>query len=562
MRFNPTFPLLLTAGLLLAAGCTTPTTAPTGPTSADGTATAPTASTLKVDRLVFAVTPPSYQTNDIRHLGTPDEWYMDPMYESLIGIDAKTGKFAGVLASEWKLDATENAIRYTLRKGVQFHKGNSELTAKDIVWRLQEKLKEEEAAARSSISGYWKQNLKEVQVVSDYEVNVLLKGPSGLAIDYSSDQLGGASVWSSQHQQKLGVPTFQTEALAGTGPYQFDQHVQGQYIRFSRVPYKHWREDVEFPAFEFRFIKESSTRLAGLLAGEVHLADIPEDLQRQALNQGMKTLQGQVPALRVFGNFMCCQFKDPKDPSQGVIDPSSPMMDVRVRKALSKAVNFNDLNRAFFGGKGEVMVNNPLHPIRPGWDKTWETRWQEEYGYDQAAARNLLTQAGYSPSNPLKINLAVRPINGVPAAEDLAETLGGYWRQVGIDVAQRQVDPTQYQAQTIGLQLFNDFALNATSANAWTGIFNYGSSLLHRSPGPEQADVDELLNRIRNTMDLEQHDGLWRQAGEKLFTAHHFLPLFWLPTTVTYNPRVVSDYTFPGSISGSWTHTYNIRAAK
>ena len=87
--------------------------------------------------------------------------------------------------------------------------------------------------------------------------------------------------------------------------------------------------------------------------------------------------------------------------------------------------------------------------------------------------------------------------SAVPWIVQLAETLGGYWRQVGIEVAQRQVDPTQYQAQTIGLQLFNDFALNATSANAWTGIFNYGSSLLHRSPGPEQADVDELLNRIR-----------------------------------------------------------------
>ena len=82
------------------------------PRQAGGAPAASTATALKVDRLVFAVTPPSYQTNDIRHLGTPDEWYMDPMYESLIGIGAvvlnhaKIGKNclvgAGSLVTEGK----------------------------------------------------------------------------------------------------------------------------------------------------------------------------------------------------------------------------------------------------------------------------------------------------------------------------------------------------------------------------------------------------------------------------------------------------------------------------
>jgi peptide/nickel transport system substrate-binding protein len=261
-------------------------------------------------------------------------------------------------------------------------------------------------------------------------------------------------------------------------------------------------------------------------------------------------------------SFLCCQFKDVKDPSQGYIDPSSPLTDVRVRRALVKAINYDDLNKGLFGGKGSRMVNNPLHPSRPGWDPSWETRWQEQYGYDQAAARRLLTEAGYSASNPLKVNLPTRSAPGIQSAEDVSEAIAAYWRAVGIEVAIRAVEPGQFSQQSNNLQLFNDVVVQATSAKAWTGIFNYGSSLLHRSPGPEQADVDAILDRMRNTSDVEAHTPMWKEIGEKLFVAHHFIPLFWLPTTATYNPKYVSDYLFPGSISGNWTHVENIKAAK
>lgn len=551
--------LLTTATLALSVACAgaQPTPAP----ATGGQASAPAAP--KIDRLVFAVQAPAIEYFDIRHLNTPNQWAMDPMYESLIGIDPNTGKFTPVLASEWKLDTVNNNVRYKLRQGVKFHKDNGEFTAKDVVIKMREKVRDEPAAAPFSISAYWRQMLKEVEVVNDYEVVYHLKGPSGLLMDSSSDQVGGASMFSSVHLEKVGVPTTIThEPLAGTAPYQFDSRQQSQYIRFSKVPYKHWRTDAEFPGFEFRWIKEASTRMAGLLAGEVHMTDIPDDLIREAEKQGYKTVQGRVPALRTFMSFLCCQFKDVKDPSQGYIDPSSPLTDLRVRRALAKAINYDDLNKGLFGGKGTRMVNNPLHPTRPGWDSSWETRWQEQYGYDQAAARRLLAEAGYSASIPLKVNLPTRSAPGIQSAEDVSEAIAGYWRAAGIDIAIRAVEPGQFSQQSNSLQLFNDVVVQATSANAWTGIFNYGSSLLHRSPGPEQADVDAILDRMRNTSDVEAHTPMWREIGEKLFAAHHFVPLFWLPTTATYNPKYVSDYLFPGSISGNWTHIENIKAAK
>ncbi len=552
--------VLSTSALLTACASPQPAAAPAPSGASTATESAPAAP--KVSRLVFAMTAPAFETNDIRHLGTPDEWHMDPQYESMIAVDPNTGKYIGLLASEWSLDLKNNDMRYKLRKGVQFHKGYGEFTAKDVVVKMREKVRDEPAAKRSSISAFWTGILKDVEVVNDYEVVYHLKQPSGLVVDYASDQQGGASIWSGAHFEKIGVPDFTMESLAGTAPYQYDSRAQGQYIRFTKVSYKHWRVDAEFPAFEFRFVKEASTRLAGLLAGEIHMTDIPNDLAKQAEAQGFKSVQGKVPALRAFVSFMCCQWKNPKDVSQGYIDLTSPLQDVRVRKALSKAINYDELNKGLFGGKGERMVNNPLHPVRPGWDPAWEKRWPDEYGYDTTAAKALLAQAGYTTASPLKVNFAVRPVNGVAGAEDVADTLGGYWRAIGVDVNLHTVDAVQYSANSIALQVQNDIAIASTSSNAWTGVFNYGSSLLHRSMGPEQPEVDVLMDKIRNTMDIEAQTPLWHDIGEALFTAHHFIPLFWVPTTAVVNPKIVAGYVFPGSISGSWTHVENIKAAK
>lgn len=88
------------------------------------------------------------------------------------------------------------------------------------------------------------------------------------------------------------------------------------------------------------------------------------------------------------------------DASKGWLNPDSPLIDVKVRRALSKAIDRDAVNKAFFGGEGKPQFNSHFGPSRQGWDPSWERRFQEEYGYDQAAARRLLAEAGYGPSKP------------------------------------------------------------------------------------------------------------------------------------------------------------------
>jgi hypothetical protein len=39
------------------------------------------------------------------------------------------------------------------------------------------------------------------------------------------------------------------------------------------------------------------------------------------------------------------------------------------------------------------------------------------------------------------------------------------------------------------------------------------------------------------------------------------IPLFWLFVEATVNPRFIADYTFPGTITGFFTHLEYIKLA-
>jgi hypothetical protein len=67
---------------------------------------------------------------------------------------------------------------------------------------------------------------------------------------------------------------------------------------------------------------------------------------------------------------------------------------------------------------------------------------------------------------------------------------------------------------------------------------------------------------LAQTLEASLQEDMLRQIGEIAFTSYQDIPLFWLPPEAMFNPEFVSDYVFPGSVTGTWTHLENIRAAK
>ena len=144
----------------------------------------------------------------------------------------------------------------------------------------------------------------------------------------------------------------------------------------------------------------------------------------------MKIMAGKVVGTRTWGNWVCCARTDD---GKYYRDNSSPLLNVKVRQALNKAIDRDGLHKAFFK-KGERMYINHMHQTWPGWDAKWEKEWSDLYGYDPEAAKKLLTEAGYGPNNPLETNVAIRPSTVIPNNPDVTEAIGNYWRAIGVKV--------------------------------------------------------------------------------------------------------------------------------
>ena len=558
MRVRIIQPRLIVAAALLTSTLAAACQAPAPPAATGATAKPAATVAPRTDRLVMSITAPSPEGNSVRDLTPTIMWQVRPMYEYLIGIDPATGKLVPQLATEWTLEPNGMSYRFKLRRGVQFHDNFGEFTAKDVVFTWQNVTSPE---AQYSDSAVYRAMITNIDVVNDYEVVFHLGQNAPFFLYWVSQGQSGFEIRSKASWDANGNPTMQGKPMAGTGPYQFKERQAGQFIRYERVPFQHWRVQPEFKEFEFRFQAEPSTRLAALLKGEAHVAGLPQDLLAQAQQQNMKVVQGAALGPRIFLNLACCFVQDVQK-LEGWVYPDSPLMDVRVRKALQKAIDLDQLNRAFFSGKGKPMAQTHMHANSPGWNPAWEQEFKEEYGYDPAAARQLLTEAGYGPSKPLRTNLYVINLPQFPGSADVVEAIAGFWRAVGVEPQLVQMDQAQITARSRQIGFSNDIFVSGTSSVEFIGTSAYWTSVEPRGNGYEDPTLDSLFLKLRSEMDETRRNALWTELGNHAFKMHPSINLFWVPAEVAINPAYVGEYTFPGNITGTWTHMEYIKAAK
>jgi len=549
-----------------AAAATGDSSSPSAPVAADAPAQ-PSGGTSpvmvvepKVDRVVIAFPAPSSEGNDSNFdFSSPPSVQLRPMYEYLVGVNSVNGGFDPQLATEWNIEPDGLGIRYQLRQGVQFQGGWGEFTAKDVehvLWSISR------ADSLHGLRGTFARDVSEIQIINDYEVVFRLNGANPTVFNGISQLIGGMEIQSKAMYDAVGQPTLADVPIAGTGAYQFKERSQGSFVRFERGSGSHWRHSPDFPELELRWSSEASTRLAALLAGEVHLTTIIPDQEAQAKGQGMKLAKGNVPGFRTFFNFQGSWWNTHGDETSGRKFPDSPLLDQKVRQALSKAIDRDALNTAFFKGEADAMVNNHFHVTRPGWDASWETRFDDQYGYDPAAAKALLAEAGYNSSNPLETNIHSINLSTYAGSLDMIEAVQGFYREIGVEAKLVVMDGASRNAQARAHEFDNHISLVSTASDIFLAGRVYMSSSHPTSGNHQEPAINVLRLEAASTLVASVQAAALKQMGELAFSMNASIPLYWLPIQIAYSPDVVSDYVFAGNISGSWTHLYNIKAAQ
>src|SRR5215471_14357266 len=298
-------------------------------------------SEAQVRRLVFASAGLN-ESNRFWTIPRPSHLQYDPFLETLLDVDPETGAYTPRLAEKWESSPDMKEWTFYLRKGVQFHFGYGEFTARDVVHSHALMIGPD---AIATLTGFWR-GVEEIKVINDYQVVFRMKQPAATML-YAASRCGDLRIVSKAQWDKEGLEGFEKRP-AGTGSYRYVTREVGQFIRFERVE-NHWAgERPAFPELEIRFVPEDTTRLATLLNGEAHVVDLPRELQPEALNRGMTILSSKLATdweTIYFGG----QFYIPGDPKYKA---DMPWTNRRVRQAMNMAVNRKELRDTIFRGKG------------------------------------------------------------------------------------------------------------------------------------------------------------------------------------------------------------------
>lgn len=299
-------------------------------------------------------------------------------------------------------------IEFELKRGVKFHNGE-ELTADDVVFTFERILTEDIGARRR---GFVKQ-VDSVEKLGDYTVRFNLKSPWPVFLQ----MLVHNQIVPQDYLTEVGDEEFARNPV-GAGPFKFAEGKLDEQIILERFDGyyggAHHLAPIGPPYLErviFRMVPDTATRVAALLAGELHIIQsVPPHMVPQLIDDPelvVKTTSGTRPKLM----------------DLNVTSP--PFDDRRVRQALNYAVDAETILAQVAGGYGAILPG-PLSP-----ENLYADPDLVPYGYDPDLAVSLLEEAGYQPEDLAFVIDAYGPY------VELAEAVAGQLGSLGMDVSVR-----------------------------------------------------------------------------------------------------------------------------
>ena len=510
----------------------TPTAMPTAaPTPMPTVAATPEPQPV-VSRLRIAQVPPSTQSTMTHVSSYAGSGPLRGLYEPLIGVDVDTGGYTpDRLATEWSLSSDGMDWTFKLREGVPFHNG-VEFTAKDIVRTWEVYSAASSATTGASFFRNWLGDDKEnFEIVNDYEIIWHLVKPEGGLRPWLSDLLMFLII-SDDYWQEKGEEGYLDDPV-GTGPFRFVELEFNSHILHERVD-NHWRKTPEVQELQFLYVPEPANRQAMLLAEEAHIADLPRILFASAREKGLEIVQSTQAGsyiLITYGG----QYYDTPEGLEDIFDPTEPQLKLDVRRAMSLAINRQQINDVFFEGVLEPQTIHALHPREDPWIPG---RWPPD-PYDPEEAKRLLAGAGYP--NGFDITLVVSPSSSVPELPDIAETITNYWNNVGLNADLEVVESSYTVAR--------ERKLAGKAALGNTGLVSYelqmplnlklqkGQSHYH-----DKKELDALARKLETTIDPDARIKAAQEIADYLYANYVTLPLFFVTTAVVIDPNVVEEY--------------------
>lgn len=424
-----------------------------------------------------------------------------------------------------------------LKPNIKFHDGTT-LTASDVKYSFERMFKPETGGkstymydlikgAKEMLAGTATE-LEGLTVEDDTHFTFVLTNPmvtfvNNLGINY-------ADIFPKDACEKAGKSWGTGTNCIGTGKYKVVSNDDTTEVVLARFDDYHDGK----PALDevrFQFVDDLNTKMMSFKNGDVDYCDLDaSQLQQYKSDPAVKDLITQYPTLGV--QFVNLNLSSEK------------LQDVRVRKALSLAINRDELIQSIVGGAGTVP-SGWLAPQTPGHDPN-----APAFEYDPEKAKALLAEAGVTN---LELSAKVRAnINQkqLVAVQD-------YWSKIGVKLTVETEDngvwAQDWADGSLEITAVGWFPLYADADNHMYTYF-YSENAKGKSSFYNNPEFDALVSQARVEQDKQKRADLYRQADDILTRQDYAtLPLYY-----PKNQFVAKDYVQNAKVGNLIYHMMDV----
>jgi len=424
-------------------------------------------------------------------------------YDALVYRDPKTLEFKPLLSTGWR-QVDDRTLEFDIREGVKFHDGTV-LTADDVTYTINFAVRPESKVFNQFFIAW----IEGAKTVAANKVQITAKAVAPMALQY----LTGLPIYPAKYYQQVGKEGMAAKPV-GTGPY-IARALPNNSFEFKRNPDYFADSPKGKPPIGrmvYKTIPDVSTQVAELLTGGLDWAyHVPNDQAEQ-----LKTN----PRLKVVNEESYRVAYLTLD-AAGKSNPSTPMRDVRVRRAISHAIDREAIAKNLVGGASRV-IHSACYPKQFGCiDDVMR------FAYDPAKAKALLAEAGYADGFAVEI-YGYR-------SRQIAEAIIGNLRAVGIRgnlnwlqypavVEKRRSNQAPMIVDDWGSASFNDVAaIVPVFFNG--GIDDYSMD----------AEVTKLVDTGGTSLDPKLRAEVYAKALQRIAEQAFWVPLHTMPINYVFS---------------------------
>jgi len=414
---------------------------------------------------------------------TGDKTPLSPAIEPLGRVNDK-GVTEPWLAESFKVDATNLTFTIKLRPDVKFHDG-SILNAEALKWNLDKLIENGKGSELDNPASF--------KVVDDLTVEIKF---SKWANNWQ-DVIGDVYIISKEAYEKNGQSWCEVHAV-GTGPFILESNVQDSKITYKRNDSYRIKDQPYLDKIEIDVISDANTQLSAFKNGEVDTMTTKDAIAIAALESSQfKNAATKTPALSSIA-YVIPNSKD----------PSTPLSNLKVRKAIMQGIDFKNVAKSLTGGLGYAENQFGV----PG-AFSYNTS-SKLYDYDLQKSKSMLAEAGYP--NGFKTSIFT---NSTPDYAPTAVALQACLKEIGITAEIKTLDKSVLAARQVkesmpGFVIGNgagqmDFTNNYIRLYSSQGIKNHGIIAY-------PAEYETALFGAREAKTLDEKKKLLQEASKML----------------------------------------------